>query len=95
MAISPLELRHIVETAFLPLHCRCSSNARREITIEVFDPVYGSVVVMGGVPAETLGNSRAISDFIAQIRSEVSLIKAGTPLPGRGQSSSVTGVHWW
>jgi hypothetical protein len=86
MAISPLELRHIVETAFLPLHCRCSSNARREITIEVFDPVYGSVVVMGGVPAETLGSSRAISDFIAQIRSEVSLIKAGTPLPGRGQS---------
>lgn len=85
MAISPLELRHIVETAFLPLHCRCSSNARREITIEVFDPVYGSVVVMGGVPAETLGSSRAISDFIAQIRSEVSLIKAGTPLPGRGQ----------
>ncbi|WP_206758018.1 DUF1652 domain-containing protein [Pseudomonas lutea] len=93
MVISPLELRHIVETAFFPLHCRCSSNARREITIEVFDPVYGSVVVMGGVPAETLGNSRAISDFIAQIRSEVSLIKAGTPLPGRGQSSSVTGVH--
>ena len=86
MAISPLELRHIVETAFLPLHCRCSSNARREITIEVFDPVFGSVVVMGGVPAATLGNSRAISDFIAQIRSEVSLIKSRTPLPCRGRS---------
>jgi hypothetical protein len=86
MAISPLELRNIIETAFLPLHCRCSSNARGEITIEVFDPVYGSVAVMGGVPAQTLRNIRAISDFIAQIRSEVSLIKAGTPLPGRGQS---------
>ena len=86
MAISLLELRHIIESAFLPLHCRCSCNSQGELTIEVFDPVLGSIAVMGGVPAATLGSSRAISNFIAQIRSEVALIKAGTPLPGRGQS---------
>lgn len=86
MAISLLELRHIIESAFLPLDCRCSCNSQGELTIEVSDPVLGSIVVMGGVPAATLGSSRAISNFIAQIRSEVSLIKSGPPLPRRGQS---------
>lgn len=88
MAISLLELRHIIESAFLPLQCRCSSNPQGELTIEVFDPVFGGIVVMEGVPAKTLRSSRAISNFIAQIRSEVSLIKSGPPLPHRGQSRS-------
>lgn len=86
MAISLLELRHIIESAFLPLHCRCSCNSQGELTIEVFDPALGSVAVMGGVPAASLGSSRAISNFIAQIRSEVSLIKSGPPLPRVGES---------
>lgn len=89
MAMSGLELRHIIESAFLPLHCRCIFNTQRELTIEVFDPTSGSVVVMGGVPVATLVTSRAIADFIAQIRAEVSYIKSGTPLPGKGELRSI------
>lgn len=71
MAISALELRHIIESGFLPMRCKCSANANGELTIEIIDPASGSNVVMGGIPIASLNTSRAISDLIAQLRAQV------------------------
>ncbi|MFJ5297644.1 DUF1652 domain-containing protein [Pseudomonas sp. NPDC088368] len=71
MAISTLELRHIIESAFLPMRSTCSASAHGELTIEIIDPATGLNVVFGGIPMASLGTSRAISDLIAQLRAQV------------------------
>jgi hypothetical protein len=71
MAISPLELRHIIESAFLPMRSTCSASADGALTIEIVDPATGLNVVFGGIPMASLGTSRAISDLIAQLRAQV------------------------
>lgn len=71
MAISTLELRHIIESAFLPMRSTCSASASGELTIEIIDPATGLNVVFGGIPMASLGTSRAISDLIAQLRAQV------------------------
>ena len=81
MAISLLELRHIIESGFLPLQCRCTSPSARELTIAITDRTTGATFVVGGVDVATLGTSRAISVLIAQLRTEFSgLSQSGGPL---------------
>lgn len=76
MSISLLELRHIIESGFLPLHCRCTASTDGELTLEVIDPASGSNLMMGGISIATLGTSRAIAELIAQVKSELSLTQA-------------------
>ena len=71
MAISTLELRHIIESAFLPLRSKCSASAQGELTVEIVDPATGANAVFGGIPIAGLGTSRAISDLIAQVRMQL------------------------
>ncbi|MDH0748874.1 DUF1652 domain-containing protein [Pseudomonas sp. GD03842] len=68
MAISLLELRHIIESGFLPLECRCTASASNELTIELVDPATGANLVTGGINAASLDNSRAIAELVAQLR---------------------------
>ncbi|MDB6141321.1 MAG: hypothetical protein JWP80_365 [Pseudomonas sp.] len=82
MNISLLELRHIIESSFLPLECRCSVNIDRELTVEVVNPASGANVVMGGFSVASLDSSRAIAALIAEVRSELALSGSG---PRRGQ----------
>jgi hypothetical protein len=71
MAISTLELRHIIESAFLPMRSRCSASTDGQLTIDIVDPTTGLNVTFGGIPMATLGSSRAISDLIAQLRTQM------------------------
>lgn len=71
MAISVLELRHIIESGLLPLRCTCSVSGNGKLSIEVVDPDTGSNVAMDGIPTVRLGTSRAISDLIAELRAQV------------------------
>jgi antitoxin component of RelBE/YafQ-DinJ toxin-antitoxin module len=70
MAISLLELRHIIESGFLPLECRCTSPSANELTIEIIDRTTGANFVVGGIDVATLATSRAISDLIGKLRTE-------------------------
>lgn len=71
MAISALELRHIIESGFLPMRCKCSATADGELTLDVVDPETGASAVMAGIPIASLNTSRAIADLIAQVRLQV------------------------
>lgn len=71
MSISMLELRHIIESGFLPMACRCTSNASSELTVEVIDPLTGDNMVVGRISIGSLSTSRAISELIGQLRKEL------------------------
>jgi hypothetical protein len=74
MSISLLELRHIIESGFLPLECRCTTSATNELTIEIFDRTTGANLTVGGIDVATLGTSRAISELIGELRAELSAV---------------------
>ena len=71
MAISPLELRHIVECGFLPMQCRCSIDERGFLSIALVDPASGRNLVAGGILVSELNTSRAIANFIAELKTKV------------------------
>jgi len=71
MAISTLELRHIIERGFLPMQCRCSIDARGEVSIELVDPAPGRNLVAGGIPISELNTSRAIGNLIAELKNRI------------------------
>lgn len=79
MTISLLELRHIIESGFLPLQCRCTSPSANELTIEIIDPTTGANFVVGGVDVATLGTSRAISELIGELRTEFDRVSQSNP----------------
>ncbi|RJX74899.1 DUF1652 domain-containing protein [Pseudomonas sp. LS-2] len=82
MAISMLELRHIIESGFLPLECRCTTSATNELTIEILDRTTGANLAVGGIDVATLGTSRAISELIGELRAELSAMsQPNTHLP--------------
>lgn len=74
MALSLLELRHIIESGFLPLHCKCTSSVSGELSIEVVDTSTGANVVVEAIPLATLSTSRAIAELIGQVR-----VQLGSP----------------
>jgi hypothetical protein len=71
MAISPLELRHIVECGFLPMQCRCSIDERGFLSIALVDPASGRNLVAGSISVAELSTSRAIANFIAELKTKV------------------------
>ncbi|RRV10550.1 DUF1652 domain-containing protein [Pseudomonas sp. v388] len=82
MSISLLELRHIIESGFLPLECRCTSTTANELTIEIIDRSTGANLAVGGIDVATLGTSRAISELIGELRNEfTAMSQANTHLP--------------
>jgi hypothetical protein len=72
MNMSLLELRHTIESCFLPLQCRCIVSSDRELTVEVLKPDTGANVIVGGVSIESLNSSRAIATLVAEVRAELS-----------------------
>jgi hypothetical protein len=71
MNMSLLELRHTVESCFLPLQCRCFVSADHELTLEVVDPETGENVIVGGIHVGSLNSSRAIATLVAEVRDEL------------------------
>lgn len=71
MTLSLLELRHIIESGFLPLQCKCMCNSSDELTIELVDPSTGANMIVGGISVASLSTSRAIAELIAELRMEL------------------------
>lgn len=88
LGLSSLELRNIIECAFLPLHCTCSVTQSGSLNIQVSDLQTGQVhLVKRGIAPDGLASSRGISNLIAQLRSELASEQARavepTPLAAR------------
>src|SRR5437868_3961142 len=70
--ISILELRHIIECGFLPLSCTCTVNPDGSLMIKVVEPESGRVeLLVTGVSTNPLATSRAISNLVGELRSEM------------------------
>lgn len=66
--LSNLELRSIIESAFLPKRCHCSV-VDDTLTVEVIDPETERVeLTVNGIRLDTLDTSRALCELIAKLR---------------------------
>ncbi|MBD8481771.1 DUF1652 domain-containing protein [Pseudomonas coleopterorum] len=70
--LSTLELRNIIESSFLPQRCQCTQATDRSLTVRVFDQATHKVdYTLSGIRAEQLTSSRAISNLIAGMRTDL------------------------
>ncbi|RRV07346.1 DUF1652 domain-containing protein [Pseudomonas sp. v388] len=76
--LSTLELRSIVEGAFLPLRCTCTVAPDYSMTVQIADPVTSRVdLLVTGISLDRLKTSRDISNLVAELRDELA---HGVPL---------------
>ncbi|MDE1166601.1 MAG: DUF1652 domain-containing protein [Pseudomonas sp.] len=72
LGLCSLELRNIIECAFLPKRCTCQVAPDKSLTVQVTDPVTGRVdLLVTGISTDRLNSSRAISDLIAELRGDL------------------------
>jgi len=70
--LSTLELRNIIESSFLPQRCQCTQATDRSLTVRVFDQATHKVdYTLSGIRTEQLTSSRAISNLIAGMRTDL------------------------
>lgn len=69
--LSNLELRSIIESAFLPKRCNCTI-IDDAMTVEVIDPVTDRVdLLASGIRLDTLDTSRALCELILKLRADI------------------------
>jgi hypothetical protein len=67
--ISTLELRHIIESTFLPLSCSCRITPDGLLNVQIIDRHSGRVdLCVNGISTAGLVSSRAIGDLVSQLR---------------------------
>lgn len=70
--ISFLELRHILETSFLPTCCICEVDVNQILTIRLISPTTHEVeLTVTGIDAQSLTSSRAMARLVMEIKEEV------------------------
>jgi hypothetical protein len=70
--ISTLELRHLIESAFLPLSCNCRINPDGFLSVQIFDPESGRVdLFVTGISIAGLLSSHAICNLVSELRVEL------------------------
>lgn len=85
LGLCSLELRNIMEHAFLPLQCTCSVQPDQSMTLDIKDPQTGrSLLTVAGISVTRLNSSRDISNLIAELRLELAYPQ---PAPRRARAS--------
>jgi hypothetical protein len=74
--ISTLELRHIIESALLPLSSTCQIDPSGSLQVKIMDPETGFLeLLIMGPPTSTLNGREPIAKLIVEIREEFEIIK--------------------
>ncbi|MBD1554163.1 DUF1652 domain-containing protein [Pseudomonas typographi] len=69
IGLSPLELRNIIEHAFLPLQCVCAQAPDGTLTLRIENPANGRVELEEiGISTDRFASSREINNLVAQLR---------------------------
>jgi hypothetical protein len=69
--LSNLELRSIIESAFLPMRCNCMV-IDDTMTVEVIDPRTERVELLAsGIALDRLDTSRALCELISELRADL------------------------
>jgi hypothetical protein len=67
--LSTLELRGIIERAFLPLRCTCTVAPDYSMTVQISDLHSDRVdLIVTGISLDRLNTSRDISELVAELR---------------------------
>jgi hypothetical protein len=70
--LSTLELRGIIERAFLPLRCTCTVASDYSMTVQIADPQSDRVdLFVTGISLDRLNTSRDICELVAELRYEL------------------------
>jgi len=70
--MSILEQRQIMESAFLPLNCRCTIEADDTMTLEIRAPEDDQVLLcVSGIQRSELSSSRSISQLVLRLRQQL------------------------
>lgn len=73
--LSNLELRHLIESAFLPLSCKCEADPVDPVgslQAQIIDPASGRVeLLITGISVTNLNGNQAITKLIAELRDEL------------------------
>ncbi|MFJ4130830.1 DUF1652 domain-containing protein [Pseudomonas cyclaminis] len=77
--LSILEVRHILETAFLPTRCVCKADSGGSLVVQLINPDTHQVdLTVTGIDARRLSSSRAIAKLVGEIKEEARL-RASAP----------------
>ncbi|BAP45372.1 DUF1652 domain-containing protein [Pseudomonas sp. LJDD11] len=77
--MSPLELRQIIESGFLPLRCICTIDNNQKMTVSVYQSGKGHPsFIAHEIDASSLTTSRAIVDLVFQLKQELTQQHHGT-----------------
>ncbi|MBI6795295.1 hypothetical protein ALP36_101483 [Pseudomonas syringae pv. coriandricola] len=72
--ISSLELRHVIESAFLPMKCVCKIEPDGSMFIQIFDQSTGKEeLTVTGIDPSGLGSSRAIASLVTELKEDMRL----------------------
>ncbi|WP_445179143.1 DUF1652 domain-containing protein [Pseudomonas sp. McL0111] len=86
--LSILEIRHIIESAFLPLACKCAVEPQGSLQAQIFDPISGQVeLLVTGISINRLTGKQAITKLIDEVREELKLAHAERSWPRERASS--------
>ncbi|WP_070885336.1 DUF1652 domain-containing protein [Pseudomonas sp. D1-3] len=70
--MSILEQRQIMESAFLPLNCRCTIEADDTMTLEIRAPEDDHLLLsVSGIQRSELSSSRSISQLVLRLRQQL------------------------
>lgn len=74
--LSHLELRHTVESAFLPTKCECDISPDGTFSVKLIDPESGEVeLFITGMAISELASSRSIARLVLSLKEEAGLLK--------------------
>ena len=72
--LSDLEIKHLLETAFLPQRCVCSLVPYGSISVQIFDQGSSEpLLTIAGISRVEVTSSRSIANLVGQIREEIRL----------------------
>jgi hypothetical protein len=73
--ISSLEIRHIIENAFLPQKCVCTIQPNHTMTIQVGGPEEVDAFMVTGIDSKRFSTSRAIADLVGELKEEMKITR--------------------
>lgn len=86
--LSNTEIRHIIESGFTPLSCRCELTSNDALTVEIYEAESGEVeLFVTGIALSDVQTSRAVSLLICELRSELTLTRLESPYRRRQHSA--------
>lgn len=80
--LSHLKLCQLIESGFVPLHCRCEVSPGGSLVITIFEASSGDVeLCVTGVSVSSLTSTREIMKLIGELRAELLLTHGGVSDP--------------